>query len=290
MQARPMVTSSKRRPAAAPLAPAALASLVIALLIAGASSIGLLFPHAIYPRAAAQLAFVPSDWFMLVVGLPLLLGALALARRGSLVGLLCWTGMLFVVLYIYLPYVIAAPLSILFLAHLALVALSAATLIGLVATIDGEQVRRQFVRGPARAGGGILAGLGLFILIRQVAVIGAALAGPAAVDPIERASWITDFLVAVPALLIVGVQLWRRTAFGYATGPGLLLGYGILALSVIPFFVAEARATGVTLDWVGVTVILAMAAICLAPFGSFARNMAAPRRGTEAHIRPERGN
>lgn len=272
MHARPMLPPARRLPTTASLAPAALASLVITLLIAGTSSVGLLFPSTIYPSAAARLAFVPSDGFMLVVGLPLLLGAVALAWRGSLAGLLAWPGLLFMVLYLYLPYVTAAPLSVLFLPHLALVALSAAALISLVAGIDGRLVRERLGAGvPARTGGGILAGLGLFIVVRQVAVIGAALAGQAAVDPIERASWIADFVVAAPALLVVGGQLWRRAALGYAAGPGLLLGYGLLALSVIPFFVAKARVGVAPLDWAGVAVILAMAAVCLVPFGRFVR-------------------
>lgn len=53
-------------------------------------------------------------------------------------------------------------------------------------------------------------------------------------------------VIAVLVLLVVGVQPWRCAPLGYAAGPGLLLGYGLLALSVIPFFVAEARAAGAT--------------------------------------------
>lgn len=272
MHALPLASSTRGLPITASLAPATLASLVIALLIAGVSSVGLLFPSAVYLSAAARLAFMPSDGFMLALGLPLLLGAVALAWRGSLVGLLAWPGVLFMVLYLYLPYVTGAPVSALFLPHLALVAISAVTLISLVATIDGEAVyERLDSGGPARAGGGILVGLALFIVIRQVVVISAAFASQAEVDPIERASWIADFVVAVPALLVIGVQLWRRTALGYAAGPGLLFGYGLLALSVLPFFVAQAQAEAVPRDWAGVAVILAMTAICFVPFGLIVR-------------------
>ena len=44
-----------------------------------------------------------QDAFNLVVGVPLPLGLLWLARRGSLVGLLLWPGALFYVLYWHPP-------------------------------------------------------------------------------------------------------------------------------------------------------------------------------------------
>ncbi len=44
-------------------------------------------------------------------GLPILLGSMWVAHRGKLIGLLLWTGALFFVLYNYLAYVIALPLS-----------------------------------------------------------------------------------------------------------------------------------------------------------------------------------
>lgn len=65
--------------------------------------------------------FLAHDGFNLVVGLPILLGSLWLARRGSLIGLLLWPGALFYVLYTYALYVVGAPFSALFLPYVALV-------------------------------------------------------------------------------------------------------------------------------------------------------------------------
>ena len=250
-------------------------SFVIALVITVASVVGLLYQTVIYPTGELLLSFAPSDVFNLVVGLPILLGSMWLARRGKLIGLLCWPGALFYVLYIYVPYVIGVPFNVLFLPYLVLVALSAYTLIGLVASIDGEVVRQRltgFV--PARTSGGILVGLAILVIVRQTAVIVTALASQTPVDAVEISSWIADFTVAVPVLLVGGIQLWQRKALGYVAGAGLLLGYGVLALSVIPFFVLQARYTASPIDVAGIVVVLVMAALCFIPFSFFVRGAA----------------
>ena len=55
-----------------------------------------------------------QDAFNLAVGTPLLLGSMWLARRGTLVGLLLWPGMLLYASYWYVIYVVGAPFSVLF--------------------------------------------------------------------------------------------------------------------------------------------------------------------------------
>ncbi len=266
---------SDRLPATRDLTLAYVLSLIVALIMTVASVVGLLYQTVIYPTDELLLSFVPSDAFNLVVGLPILLGSMLLARRGKLIGLLCWPGALFYVLYMYVPYVIGVPFNVLFLPYLVLVTLSAYTLIGLVASIDGEVVRQRltgFV--PARISGGILVGLAILIIVRQVAVIVTALAGQTPVDAVELSSWIADFVVAVPVLLVGGILLWRRDPLGYVAGAGLLLGYGVLALSVIPFFVLQARYTGSPIDVSGVVAVLVMAALCFVPFAFFVRGAA----------------
>jgi hypothetical protein len=272
MKTSNMESPSDRLPVTRDLTLAYALSLIVALIMTVASVVGLLYQTVIYPVGELLLSFAPSDAFNLVVGLPILLGSMWLARRGKLIGLLCWPGALFYVLYIYVPYVIGVPFNVLFLPYLVLVTLSAYTLIGLVASIDGEVVRQRltgFV--PARTSGGILVGLAILIIVRQVAVIVTALAGQTSVDAVELSSWIADFTMAVPLLLVSGIQLWRRKALGYVAGAGLLLGYGVLALSVIPFFVLQARYTASPIDVAGIVAILVMAALCFIPFAFFVR-------------------
>lgn len=254
------------------LRPAYLFSLIVALLMVATAVVGLIYRPAIYPSEELLLSFVPSDAFSLAVGAPILLGAMWLARRGKVIGLLGWPGALFYVLYMYLPYVIGIPFGVLFLLHLLLVVLSAYTLAGLVAAIDGEAVRRQMAGSvPVKSSAGVLIGLALLVAARQTALIVASLMNQTPVSLPETLAWIADFTVAVPMLLVGGVQLWQCKALGYAAGAGLLLGYGLLALSLVPFFVLQARITTAPLDVGGLVTVLVMAALCFVPLAFFAR-------------------
>ena len=253
-------------------------SLIVALSMAFASLAGLLYQTAIYPTNDLLLSFVPSDAFNLAVGLPVLLGSMWLARRGALAGLLSLPGALFYVLYMYVPYLVAVPFNLLSVLYLSLIALSAYTLIRLVASLDDEWIGQRLVAFiPARASAGILLGLAILIIVRQIAMIVSTFSSHTPVELVEIASWIADFTVAVPALLLVGIQLWRRKALGYAAGAGLLLGYGLLALSVVPFFVQPALYGTAQLDIGGLAAILVMATLCFIPFTFFVRGAASSR-------------
>ncbi len=259
--------SANRLPLTRDLTLAYVLSCAIALLMAGASLAGLIYQSAIYPTDELRRWFVINDGLNLAVGLPLLLGSLGLARGGQLIGLLSWPGALLYVLYVYFAYVIAVPFGPLFLPYLLLATASAYTLIGLLASVDGEAVRRRLSgRVPARAIATILLVFAILVFARQVGAIFAALASQVVVDAQEIAVWIDDVSVGCPALLVVGVQLWRRQALGYVGGAGLLLQYGVLALGLVPGLVTASPADGA-----GVVTVLLMAALCLVPFAFFAR-------------------
>jgi hypothetical protein len=249
-------------------------SSLVALLIVVVSAFALLHQAAVYPTKELLLSFVPSDTFTLAVGLPLLLGSMWLAQRGSLIGLLSWPSVLFYIVYMYIPYAIAAPWSPWTLAYLALIVFSAYTMISVIASIDRDAVRQRleaFV--PARTSGGILIGLASLIVIRQAALIITLTAG-ISVDAIELSAWIADFTVAVPSLLLGGIWLWRRDALGYAAGAGILFGYGLLALSLLPYFLWQASTNASPLDLGGIIVVLVMSGLCFVPLAFFARGAA----------------
>ena len=118
-------------------------SFVIAILMAVASLTGLLYRTVVYPTDELLESFVPTDVVNLLIGLPILLGSMGLARRGRLIGLLLWPGALFFVLYNYMVYLFAMPLNVAFLLHLTLVTLSAYTVVGPICFIPFA----LFVRG-----------------------------------------------------------------------------------------------------------------------------------------------
>ena len=211
-----------------------LASLFVALGVGVASCTGF-FSDArwLYGNSSFVLVSLGADVVNLVLVVPILLGSMRLARRGSLFGLLLWPGALFYALYAYVPYLVGAPFSGLFLVHAALVTLSAFTLIGILATADGRRVRQRLTMAPAR---GIGAALVVIAIAAYAGLAGTAItalgdpAGEAATRPLAVADW----ALGTPVLLAGGLLLWRRVTLGYLTAPGLLLvsGLGGVAFAV----------------------------------------------------------
>ena len=253
-------------------------SYLIAFLMAAASVAGLIFGADVYPTEDLRQSFVPTDVANLLIGLPILLGSMWLTQQGRLIGLLLWPGALFFVLYTYLVYVLAMPLNVAFLLHLALLTLSAYTLTGLIASINGEAVRQRLTGSvPERVAGGVLAGLGFLFFLRVLVVLVSALASQTPVAETELALHIADFLTA-PVLVVGGVLLWRRSRLGYVTGLGLLFQESMLFIGLILVLLLQPLLTGAPFALVDVVVILVLGLICFVPFGLFVRGVVSARR------------
>ena len=260
------------------LTPAYALSFIIAVLMVGASILGLLIPGSLYPTDEFRHTFVSNDVSNLALGLPILLGSLWLARRGKLLGLLCWPGALFFVLYTYLVYLLALPISAAFLLHLALVTFSLYTLIALLALIDGQTIRHRLAGAVAeKAAGIILAALGLLFFLRIIALVVGALINLAPMTDMEFALNTTDFLLA-PAWMLGGVLLWRRQDFGYVAGLGLLFQGSMLFIGLIVFLLLQPVLTGAPFPLVDVIVVFILGFICFVPFVLFLRGVVSSSR------------
>jgi hypothetical protein len=248
-------------------------SLAIAALMTLASIAGILYQSTIYPTEELLESAVPTDVANLCIGLPCLLGSMWLARQGNLAGLLFWPGVLFYAFYTYAVYIMCMPLNGVLLLHLTLVTLSACTIIGLIASIDGEAVRRR-LRGHVREGlaGAILTLLGVAFLLQAVGSMISALLSQAPVGQEELALHIADALCA-PALVLGGVLLYRREALGYVTGLGLLFQTSMLFVGLILFLIVQPLLTTAPLAWVDVVVVAVLGLICFVPFGLFLRGV-----------------
>jgi hypothetical protein len=214
-----------------------------------------------------------QDIFNLVVGLPVLVGALWLARRGSLFGMLLWPGALFYLVYTYVHYLVGAPFSALFLGYVAIVALSASTTIGLLTDIDGDALRLR-LSGAVRSRfvGGVLMGLALLTIGQDASgAVSTALSGGGLIDPVARGVWIADLTLAVPAMLIVGGLLWRRASLGYVAAAGLLLSFGMTSLVIAAMMALQPWLTQASVDGATVVGLVIFGAVSLAPLLLFAR-------------------
>jgi hypothetical protein len=198
-----------------------------------------------------------------------------LARRGRLLGLLCWPGALFYVVYRYLASAIGVGFGVVFLPYLLLVALAAYTLIGLVASIDGDEVRQQLAGAvPARVAGAILVGATvLFIALDGGAIVTALTTQPPREPEHPVYVLIADFVTLIPACLIGGFLLWRRAPLGYVAGAGLLLVYSVLLIGPVPVLAVQAFHDGAPFPAGDVLFLLTIASICIVPLGYFLRGM-----------------
>jgi hypothetical protein len=106
---------------------------------------------------ATMPAFLGQDALSLIVGLPLLLGSITLARRGSLSGLLLWMGALFYNAYSYAFYPLSPEFNALYLAYIAIVSASLYGLVYLLMSVNAEAIKSRFsARTPVRLVGGFM--------------------------------------------------------------------------------------------------------------------------------------
>jgi hypothetical protein len=249
------------------------ASAILAILMAAASLTGILYQATTYPSEDLRMSFLPTDIFVLVVGLPMLLVSMWFTSREELIGLLLWPGALIFVLYINLPYIFALPINLAFLLHLSLVNLSLYIMAGLLSSIDGSAIRRRLVGGiPERLSGGILVVLGTLFLMRAMGVLVGVLTTQTSIAVSEIALNVSDFLIA-PTWIICGILIWRKLAFGYVTSLGLLFQASMLFVGLIISLLVQPLIKDATLPLVDVTIVFLMGMICFIPFGLFVRGV-----------------
>lgn len=243
-------------------------ALVITLLVALASLAGLLFPSAMYPSDELRQSFLANDVVNLVVGLPMLLGAVWLIRREKLLGLLGLPGALFYVAYNSIAYAAAMPLTWLFLVHLMLVSMSVVAIFLLISRVDGIAVQALLQgRVPERFGAGVLVGLGSLFFLRAVAEFFDGAAGMP-----EFGVLIADGLTT-PFWVLGGLYLWRKRPLGYVSGMGLLLQASMLFVGLLAFFILQPFVAGVPFPAEDFIVILVMGLVVFIPFGLFLRGV-----------------
>ena len=248
-------------------------SFLIVILMTIVSIVGILSSTGVYPTEELIKSFVPNDVVNLFIGLPILLGSMWLTWRGKWIGLLCWPGALFFITYNYIAYVFAMPMNWAFVLHLVLCGLSIFTLTGLVASLDGESVRQRLSgKVPEKFAGGVLAGLGLLFLLRVIGVLVNAISSGTLLADTELAVNVADFLT-IPAWVIGGILLWRRKAFGYVAGLGLLFQGSMLFIALIAFLLLQPVLTDAPLAMADVIIIFVMGLVCFIPFALFMRGV-----------------
>jgi hypothetical protein len=274
-----VIPMSSQLPTKRDLSLAYVASIAVALVMTVASVAGLIWGTTLYPMTDIKLLplFVGQDALNLIVGLPLLLGSMWLARRGSLIGLLLWPGALFYVAYDYGYYVLGAPINWFFLAYIGLMTVSMYAAIAVVVSTDADAIRERFSGNvPRRAVGGFLAGLAVLFTTLWTALNVSAMASGTPLDDVARVVTIMDLTLQLPALFLGGILLWRGASIAYVVAPGLLLQAAAYLAGLSTITVLQEILIGAPMDPVAVAPGFIVAAISFLFIGAFVRRATRP--------------
>jgi hypothetical protein len=89
------------------------------------------------------------------------------------------------------------------------------------------------------------------------------------VGPLDLTLWIADLTTIGPASLVGGILLWRHRAVGYAGSTGLLLAYSMLFLGLMPVMIFPALYAGGLVDGTGIGLMLGAGLVCLTLMARF---------------------
>jgi hypothetical protein len=213
-------------------------SAALAALMVAQSVLGRIFPGQYRDVVWIRLTWFGNDWVTLVVGVPLLVASLLLARRGSVRGLLLWLGMLGYGTYNYAYYMLGAALNAFFPIYIVPLVLSVVTLILALSRIDVAEAAASFrPKTPGRIVGGYLVfvavGLTFVWMVVWAAYVFAGQPTPVEPEAFQLVAAL-DITIMVPALAFGGVLLWRQNAWGYivAVIAGIQGSLYLLVLSI----------------------------------------------------------
>jgi len=248
-------------------------SIIIVVLMTAMSLAGILFQFAVYPTDELRRSFVSNDVVNLFIGLPILLGSMALARKGKLIGLLFWPGALLYITYNYIAYTIAMPFTLQFATYLTLVVLSSFSVFRLVSGIDATVIQQRLTDAvQEKFTGGVLVGFGVLFFLMRISVIVQAFSGKGSQVTPQVAVAVADVLT-MPLWVIGGILLWRKKGLGYISGAGLLFQASMLFVGLLVFFILQPFLTETPFPLNDFIVIFVMGLVCFIPFGLFVRGV-----------------
>jgi len=252
-----------------PLKNASNLSWMVALLMAAVSLAGLFFPALVYATVDLQESYLTNDIVTIMIGLPVLLGSIWFAQRGSLLGLLLWPGALLYVVYNYLVYAFGNPLGWLTFVSLFFVVVSTLAMINLLRNIDSEVVKERLVdTAPRKLAGGVMIIFGALFIFRTISIITAAFTEQTLLPITEVGLAVADVTLSI-LWMIGGILLLRRKPLGYTTSLGLLFAASTLFMGLLVYFILQPLVADVPFALGDFVVVLLMGLICFVPLGIY---------------------
>jgi hypothetical protein len=215
---------------------------------------------------------IAQDIVNVAIAYPAMIILAALALRGSLRAYLAWLGTLVFSVYSYAIYAFDLHFGPLFPAYVAVLGLSAYALIGGIAALDLDHVKRRFdphssVRLPAWYL--IVAGVLAYLMWLSQDISDMIAGGrPQSLREVGLPSnpvHVLDMAFLLPACIAVGILLRRRHRLAYAVAPALLVALSLFAVGIVAIMIVS-DARGIAASWpvaggMGLSAIVALMAL-----------------------------
>jgi hypothetical protein len=205
--------------------------IILLLLTAGAG----LFGTNIYDKFAPPKYVQESraqDLITLVLGIPLMVVAVAGVRSKRAWGFPLWTGVLAYELYVYAIYAVGGIYNPFFLGYIAAASLSLYTIIGLLSSVDPDwfqdAVREKFPRRWFGVFFILITVVFAFIWMGQV--FNSIATG---IQDSGHLIFVFDLMIVLPAFAIAALQLFRKKPFGDLLAGMLLIKFDSLCISIV---------------------------------------------------------
>ncbi len=217
---------------------------------------------------------------VLALAMPIVIVAMASARRGRLLGIACWIGGVAFITYQGWMFLFAIPFNGLFLVYVAMFAFAFWGLVALLIGVRADAYASSFSASlPARllAGWMVVSCMAFYALWLKNVVPGsfesvdpAFLAGTGMVTP---TNYVLDMALFLPFAIAVAVAMWRRTPWGLVVGGGMLLMLTLesVAIAVDQWFGAAADPASPVASAAITPLFLVVAAITAVAFGAWYR-------------------
>lgn len=205
-----------------------------------------LYGQGIYQDMSAEVApqGIAQDYITLFVAVPLLIGALFWARKGSLQGRFLLAGTLAYFLVTYLFYLVMGMYNLLFLAYVVLLSVSFFAFAQVLLSFNLENLREEFEDSlPVKFSGGFLIFNSLAIALMWLGVVLPPLVDGTIVPPeVEHYTTLIvqglDLSLLLPLSYVSGLLFIRRRPMGYLLAPVYLIFLSLLMTALTAKIVA----------------------------------------------------
>ena len=190
-----------------------------------------------YDTVSSAAQMQGNDFIALILGMPLLIVSTIMAFRGSLRGRLLLTGTMGFFLYTYLSMSMLTAYNMLFLVYVVLFTMSLYAFILCMLSFDLQDLPRHFSDKLPRGWiSGVLFAIGGFLFLAWFGRVIPELLNPETPAALEntttRVIQALDLALIVPLVVLSGILLLRRSAWGYLLASVAILKGLTMALAV----------------------------------------------------------